>query len=296
MNIKYNEEKAIIAIKNTNNKSIRAIIREMGLNEESSGYYKAIYKTINKHNLDVSHLLGQSCNKNKKFGFKRPIEDYLTNKIYINSHALKSRLFFEGIKKEECESCKNTTWLNQKIPLELHHINGINSDNSIENLQILCPNCHAFTPNFCSKNSKTKTINRVKLSEEEIIDIIKNSYSFSEVFKKLSISSAAANYQKIRKIKDQYGIEFLRKNENILIVDTKENWRKRPRFHTRKVIRPSEKELIDLIKIKSMREIGKIYNVNGNAIRKWCVYYKIDYATISPFSLKYKKANPKSTK
>jgi predicted HNH restriction endonuclease len=51
-----------------------------------------------------------------------------------------------------CERCKNTTWEGNPIPLELHHINGIHSDNRISNLQILCPNCHALTDNYKGKN------------------------------------------------------------------------------------------------------------------------------------------------
>ncbi len=64
------------------------------------------------------------------------------------------RLFKEGIKKEQCENCNNTHWLNKKIPLELDHINGNNTDNRIENLRILCPNCHALTLTYRGKNKK----------------------------------------------------------------------------------------------------------------------------------------------
>lgn len=41
--------------------------------------------------------------------------------------------------------------------METHHINGINTDNRIENLQLLCPNCHAITDNYCGKNIKAST-------------------------------------------------------------------------------------------------------------------------------------------
>lgn len=54
----------------------------------------------------------------------------------------------------KCESCNLEEWLGNKIPLELDHINGVNNDNRIENLRILCPNCHALTPTYRGKNIK----------------------------------------------------------------------------------------------------------------------------------------------
>ena len=44
--------------------------------------------------------------------------------------------------------------MGKPIPLELHHINGINTDNRLENLKFLCPNCHAFTDSYRGKNSR----------------------------------------------------------------------------------------------------------------------------------------------
>ena len=51
-----------------------------------------------------------------------------------------------------CSRCNLTEWLGQLIPLELEHIDGDNSNNSLENLCLLCPNCHALTPTYRGKN------------------------------------------------------------------------------------------------------------------------------------------------
>ena len=42
--------------------------------------------------------------------------------------------------------------MGKKIVLQLDHINGINTDNTIKNLRFLCPNCHSQTPTFGNKN------------------------------------------------------------------------------------------------------------------------------------------------
>ena len=70
------------------------------------------------------------------------------------THKIKKRLLKEGFKKSECESCGLSEWLAKPIPLELHHRNGITTNNSLENLELLCPNCHAFTENYRAKNIK----------------------------------------------------------------------------------------------------------------------------------------------
>jgi len=61
---------------------------------------------------------------------------------------VKRALYNLGIKKHICENCENSEWCGQKIMIELHHVNGNNLDNREENLQFLCPNCHALTHNW----------------------------------------------------------------------------------------------------------------------------------------------------
>ena len=86
---------------------------------------------------------------------KYQLQDILDGKYpgYSTSH-LNKRLLAEGIKEHKCECCGNSEWLGRKIVLELHHIDGNRNNNSLDNLILLCPNCHSMTDNFKSKNIK----------------------------------------------------------------------------------------------------------------------------------------------
>ena len=70
-------------------------------------------------------------------------EEYAQGTV-VKSHILKLKLVRDGVKEEKCELCGLAEWQGVKIPLELHHKDGDHFNNEIENLQILCPNCHAI--------------------------------------------------------------------------------------------------------------------------------------------------------
>jgi len=81
-----------------------------------------------------------------------PIERYLVKDRAVSRCHLKRRLIAEGHKRLECEACGISEWRGQPLFMSLHHINGDGLDNRLENLAILCPNCHTQTPNFGSLN------------------------------------------------------------------------------------------------------------------------------------------------
>ena len=64
-------------------------------------------------------------------------------------------LVTENTKEEHlCQQLRKNEWLGKEIPVEVHHIDGDKLNNTLENLQILCPNCHYFTDTYKSKNRK----------------------------------------------------------------------------------------------------------------------------------------------
>ena len=82
----------------------------------------------------------------------REMDDYLSNKVPMQSDKLKIRLINEGYLDPECDICRRSLWVGEDIPLQLDHVDGNNDDNSLENLRLLCPNCHAQTPQYRLKD------------------------------------------------------------------------------------------------------------------------------------------------
>ena len=115
-----------------------------------------VKRKIKELKLDTSHMTGKAWNQGERFTIVKPAkplgEILVEHSTYTNSNTLRKRLLKEGIKEYKCECCNRTEWLGKPIKLELHHINGVKDDLRIENLQILCPNCHAYTDNYRGKN------------------------------------------------------------------------------------------------------------------------------------------------
>lgn len=92
----------------------------------------------------------------KRCHHKKDLSEILVRGRYVSTNHLKWRLVNEGVKEWRCENCKNTEWLNNVIPLELHHKDGDKSNNELDNLELLCPNCHALTNTYRGKNMRIK--------------------------------------------------------------------------------------------------------------------------------------------
>ncbi len=155
---KYTEDQLVTAV--SENASFAGVLRSLGLKPAGANYAN-VKRHIKDLSLDTSHWTGQGWNKGKTLAPRREMSVYLvdnTSRLYphISSNALRKRLIREGLKEHKCECCGITEWNGKEAPLELDHINGNHEDNRLENLQILCPNCHAQTETYRGRNKRKK--------------------------------------------------------------------------------------------------------------------------------------------
>lgn len=253
MTRKYTDDDLANAIKDSY--SMAETCRKIGITP-TGGNYRSLYSKIKELRLDISHFTGQGWNIGLKFKPKTPIslDDILVkDSKYTNNRLIKKRLFDKGLKERKCELCQNDTWNGKDIPLELHHINGDNTDHSIENLQILCRNCHGQTDNFTKGNNslaKRRKIEYLKLKNQDFIITKIPKEKKPKSFCKLC---GHPIYNSTRKY---CSTECYR-------LDSKGK-------------RPDVFELLDIFrKYNSFVKVGKHYGVSDTAVKKWCKFYGI---------------------
>lgn len=158
--MKYTKEKLEPII--ISSKSVREVISKLGL-KDAGGNYKTIKQLIVKFELDVSHFHGPLWSKGKTFLTDKRIKTkYTLDEVFsvgskVSNERLKSLLISEYSFEYKCCECGNTgEWNGKVLSLELDHINGNSEDNRLENLRIMCPNCHSQTSTFRKKKSSIK--------------------------------------------------------------------------------------------------------------------------------------------
>jgi len=122
-----------------------------------SGNFNTLKRKIEQYQINTSHFnpLLSDGNKNRIKNGPVLLADILEGKHpTYSTNELRKRLIREHIKEHRCESCNNTKWMGQTIPLELNHRDGNSSNHVMINLELLCPNCHALTPTYKGRNNK----------------------------------------------------------------------------------------------------------------------------------------------
>jgi 5-methylcytosine-specific restriction endonuclease McrA len=146
---KYTKQLLTKLVNKHNN--VADIVRELGL-RVGGGSHNLICKRIKECGINTSHFKKRGWSSTKaNVTNEHTVETFkkyvlCKNGLGWKSHRIKEKLYKFKLKKEECEKCgQSNIWNKNKLVLHLHHLNEDHTDNRLENLQILCPNCHSQT-------------------------------------------------------------------------------------------------------------------------------------------------------
>ena len=283
---KYTQEQFIEAVKNSY--SYSEVCRNLGLSPKG-GNLRTVKNKIIELELDMSHFTGKRWNKGKTSEThssikKKDISEILVENSGWASGQLRQRLIREGLKEAKCECCGRTKWLGVPIPLELHHINEVHTDNRLENLLILCPNCHAMTDSHTNIDKLSALVEKQEVEgrkfRETLIAKLEKEKANGNPEPSLNVKEGAETRHVqpksgIKQILEPKYCEFCgkelegnsRRNKYCSQECAhKANGSKRPDVFTL---------LEDFKELKSFVQVGNKYGVTDNAVRKWCKTYGI---------------------
>lgn len=178
--------------------SYAQLAKKIGYSDVSNNgsAYRAVHQMIGELNLDTSHFKGQGWNKDN-FDYSR----------FRYGNKIKSAAALQAItalRGHQCENCGLTEWMDRPIPLEVHHLDGKELNSELNNLILLCPNCHALTDNYRGRNINSGIKN---ITNEEFVKALNESPNIRQALIALGLTPKGRNYVRANELIQKYQID-----------------------------------------------------------------------------------------
>ena len=194
--------------------------------------------------------------------------------------------------ERKCGCCEIREIDGLPAPIECHHKNGDRQDNTETNLVLLCPNCHSQTENYANKDGFTQKT----YDESQLLAALMQSETINEALSRINVSPSRSHYRRAREIASKHNIILIKGNRrgNRINGKTQAKPRTCPKcgniikgrnakqcqkcFKRERLKNIPDKSIIkQLIRTYSFEEIGRMYNVSSNAVKKWCKIYNLPH-------------------
>jgi HNH endonuclease len=221
--------------------SLSEALRTLGLRAAGSNF-RTLKRLIKRYDISTDHMDPNWVMRGPRPNRQIPLERVMVEGSTYGRDKLKRRLYKTGLKEPRCELCgQGEVWNGARMSLILDHVNGVATDNRLENLRIVCPNCNATLDTHCGRRNGLDVTPRVCLH---------------------CGTEFVPRYPTHRYCSQLCGTHWTRSRD--------------PKPESRKVERPPYEQLMADLSATSFCAVGRKYGVSDNAVRKWVRWYEAE--------------------